>query len=466
MSQFLWVEDFGDVDIDATTTSVLGEILDHQNIPNNQFRLRKFLANQGVLLKLEFVEALEFIGDPEQLLRIDYIILDIWLPVDTTKNTSVETGEYLQTLLQRYHVEQQIACTQLEKMAGYQLYVELIMELGFPKEHILFCSNHAEELSSISKAFGEAKLKLPDIPTKQREEDIATVQTWVKNCRDNPYSKLRRGILNGCQYIQSLLNDPQQAVIQFSDFIKADNGRTITVQEMLDYLETLQNILPLRKPKHPQRLYKLFVRSLAHEWEAAQPHLVGKTQDGQLQAFGWIMKNVRNWAAHKHLFENLTEKEVAFLCLINLRAMFQLGSDEIMPFEKALLSLFGHPLSEEKMSTLITNNGLNLAKSYSLLKGRIRNDKDDAVTFAGMLNNLVNRGIISSEEMSHRLLQMFWHGLSWARVQNVTTSTGRHDGIENAGIWYTFQLHDYGSARPNSFLFQLARHIYLDSQLA
>lgn len=58
------------------------------------------------------------------------------------------------------------------------------------------------------------------------------------------------------------------------------------------------------------------------------------------------MKNVRNWAAHKNIFENLTEKEVAFLFLINMRSMFQLNA--ILPFEKALLSLFDNPLSYVK----------------------------------------------------------------------------------------------------------------------
>jgi len=468
MSQFLWVEDFGDVDVDATATSVFGGILANQSIPDNEFGLRKLLANQGVLLKLDFVEALEFIRNPEQLLRIDYIILDIWLPVDTTKNTTAETGEYLQTLLQRYHADTQTACKELEKMAGYQLYVELIMEIGFPKEHILFCSNHAEELSSIGKAFGEAKLKLPDILTKQKEEDIATVQTWVRERRENPYYVLRRGILNGCQYVQALLKEQPEAAIQFDEFVKTDNNsppRTISVPEMLDYLESLQNILPLRHPDHPQRLYKLFVRSLAFEWDVAQPYLVGRNQDGQLQAFGWIMKNVRNWAVHKNLFENLTEKEVAFLFLIDMRAMFQLEITETKFFEKALLSLFDSPLSQDEMLSIIKYKNLNLAKSYSSLKWKGRDDKDDVVTFVGMLNNLVNRDKISQDEISHSLFQMFWHGLSRARVNNVTTSTERHGKIENAGIWYTFQIHDYGSAHPNSFLFQLARHIYSESKL-
>jgi hypothetical protein len=127
MSQFLWVEDFGHADANTTITSVFGNILANQAIPDNKHQLKKLLANQGILLKLDFLEALEFIRHPEQLLSVDYIILDVWLAVDMTKKTSAETGEYLQTLLQRYHADKQTAGAQLEKMAGYQLYVELIM---------------------------------------------------------------------------------------------------------------------------------------------------------------------------------------------------------------------------------------------------------------------------------------------------------------------------------------------------
>jgi len=465
MSQFLWVEDFEEShSVKPYTDFVFGELLqdiDSKQRPTNKEEMRLLLEKRGVFLELTFADGLEFIYDDENLRKVDYIILDVRLAIEESAD---EDYKHLSDILKYYEKEEEPR-TELKMVAGYQLYIELIINLGFPKEHILLCSNHANHLQSLADAFDKARMRLPKIPTKE-ETDKAYVRKWVKEQHENPYSVLRRGIINGCQYIQSLLKDQQEAVIQFGEFFKTDNhSQPISVPDMLDYLESLQNILPLREPKHPLRLYKLFVRSLAHEWDAAKPHLLGRNQDGQLQAFGWIMKNVRNWAAHKNLFENLTEKEVVFLFLINMRTMFQLENAETKPFEKALLSLFSHPLSQDEMSALINNKSLNLAKSYSSLKRKVQNDKDDAVTFVGMLNNLVNRDKISQGEISHRLFQMFWHGLSRAKVNNVTTSTGRQGGIENAGIWYTFQIHDYGVAHPNSFIFQLARHIYSESQL-
>ena len=467
MSQFLWVEDFEENhSVKSHTDFVFGELLqdiESEQRPTDKEKMRFLLEELGVFLELTFADGLEFIYDPKNLLKVDYVILDVQLAIAESAD---EDYEHLPSILEYYEKEEEPR-TELKMVAGYQLYIELIINLGFPKEHILLCSNHANHLQSLADAFDKAKMRLPKIPTKE-DTDKNFVRQWVRERRENPYYVLRRGILNGCQYVQALLKEQPEAAIQFDEFVKTDNNsppRTISVPEMLDYLESLQNILPLRHPDHPQRLYKLFVRSLAFEWDVAQPYLVGRNQDGQLQAFGWIMKNVRNWAVHKNLFENLTEKEVAFLFLINMRAMFQLEITETKSFEKALLSLFDSPLSQNEMSSIIKYKNLNLAKSYSSLKWKGRDDKDDVVTFVGMLNNLVNRDKISQDEISHSLFQMFWHGLSRARVNNVTTSTERHGKIENAGIWYTFQIHDYGSAHPNSFLFQLARHIYSESKL-
>ncbi|HDN26708.1 MAG TPA: hypothetical protein ENG03_06360 [Thioploca sp.] len=119
---------------------------------------------------------------------------------------------------------------------------------------------------------------------------------------------LRRGIIEGCRHILSQLDShPAAEVIQFHQFIKRGNAEKM-VNDMRDYLTILQNFLPIRQPDDKQKRYnyKLFVRTLVHEWEAAEPSLIGQTKDQPLKMFGWIMKNVRNWAAHKSVFENLT----------------------------------------------------------------------------------------------------------------------------------------------------------------
>jgi hypothetical protein len=334
MSQFLWVEDFGhvDADIEATTTSVFGRILANQTIPDNKYKLRKFLASQGILLKLDFLEALEFIRNPEQLLGVDYIILDVWLPVETTKNLSAETGDYLQTLLQRYHADKQTACARLEKVAGYQLYVELIMEIGFPKEHILFCSNHAEELSSINKAFSEAKLQLPEIPTKQREADIATVQTWVKTCRENHYSVLRRGILNVLTHIKA---DNLQLTPPFAD--EDDPVDMPTFLTGLEYLlkHTLKE--PADTEKHS--LFRTVCDSLTKPFERFSKELLyrglyrGKNTEVEVKKEYLIPAYlVRNWIAHGVMNNPqmpLSTQDTAFIFMLVIKSLFDYSCFEV-----------------------------------------------------------------------------------------------------------------------------------------
>ncbi|QTA84440.1 Uncharacterized protein dnm_004360 [Desulfonema magnum] len=58
---------------------------------------------------------------------------------------------------------------------------------------------------------------------------------------------------------------------------------------------------------------------------------------------------------------------------------------------------------------------------------------------------------------------MFWHVLSPAKLSNVNRSPDRRLGGENVGVWYTFDLCDYGKENEDSFIFQLSRHIYKES---
>jgi hypothetical protein len=478
MSQFLWIEDFGNVEVDTATASVFGGIVGAQELPTTKYKLRKFIENYGVLLKLDFLEALEFIRNPEQLFRVDYIILDVWLPVDTTKNTTAKTREYLHTLLQRYNADEQTARAQLEKIAGYQLYVELVMEIGFPKEHILFCSNHAEELSFISKAFGEAKLKLPEILTKLREEDIAKVQTWVKERRKNPYYLLRRGIIEGCHYILSQLESrPATEVIKFDQFIEQENA-----SDMQAYLKILQNFLSIRQPEDKQTQYKLFVRTLVHEWDSAvHPDNLPRCNENDDKdcwqarrlntTFGWILKNARNWITHSTFLDDLSEPEVAFLFIIAMRAMFKLAPTT-EKYERMLFSLFNAE-NPDSMADKIgePKNYLSpvrifLAETYSDLKNKIfaENEKgakvNDAFYFNEMLNNLQNGKV--SHDYKRGLFQMFWHGLSPVRLhknpkdEKVSFVPPKTNMVRTN---YSFHYHDYG-AQKKGFLFDLACHIY------
>jgi len=346
---------------------------------------------------------------------------------------------------------------------GFYIYNNLIRQ-GFPDSHIGFLTGQNETVRWFDKRCEE--IFIPKPPSFEKTDpEFERLRNWLGDRQDN-YLILRRGIIEGCRYVLSLLKkDPADKVIRFNHFMSKKRTADSLVIDLTNYLTILMNFWPLRCPNNKQTHYELFVRTLSHDWENAKPSNLNQNLDDRplLHALGWIMKNARNWAAHRDVFESLGEQQVAFLFLVNMRSMFHLGPD-VLPFEKSLFRLFPQPLLESKLSKLIESNQLNLASSYSSLKEKVSTDKD-AVKFVNLLNHMVNENKVDKSEINHRLFQMFWHGLSSVRLQNATTSTDRKTGIENAGIWYTFNLHDYGRNNPEGFLFQLARHIYPESNL-
>ena len=306
MSHFLWIEDF-DNSPKATASNVLGSLFDDSYFSEDKRQLRKNLKQYGVFIELSFQDGLSFIR--QQLHKIDYVILDINLPAISEGDTINDAVLKLLTDFQAYQKqadekedEQLLTekCKELREIAGFYLYTELVVELGFPKDHILFCSNHGEEVTSIKKAFESAKIALPPIYEKANP----IVQQWVKTRYENPYSRLRRGIIEACQYLKTLPEDK----LRFDKFCKDGKNAFLDID---DYLATLENFLPLREPSDKKTLYKLFIRTLAHEWEdSVEPKAL---DDKGSRAFSRIMKLTRNWIAHNStaIFINLTEQDVA-----------------------------------------------------------------------------------------------------------------------------------------------------------
>jgi len=142
------------------------------------------------------------------------------------------------------------------------------------------------------------------------------------------------------------LKKPSTAAILINQFIKEED-RKFSIDDLKNYLEVLKNYLPLREPNQQEKynLYKLFIRTLSHEWEAAQ--IKGNT-------LAWIMKNTRNWITHNsNLFSELDEGIVAYLFMINMRTMFKLNDNELMSYEKRLFNLFDPEETENFIKKLV-----------------------------------------------------------------------------------------------------------------
>jgi hypothetical protein len=356
----------------------------------------------------------------------------------------------------------------IHEKGGFYIYNELIRQ-GFSYENICFLTAEGDTLSSFIAMSNEMSMPKPLYAFEKTDKGFKDIRNWLNNKHSDAYLTLRRGIITGCQYLLSRLTAPKPA-IPFGEFLKQDDEsplRTIAVPDMQDYLETLQNLLPLRQPENPQRLYKLFLRNLAHEWDAAYPDQLPRCEKGDKDCFqartvkytfGWIMKCARNWAAHTTVLDKLSEPQVAFLFILAMRAMFELP-DTCTKSENILLSLFektDHSTMTKIIGTTPMKTKLPLSRTYLEVKNQLfQSNSGDSLYFHTMLNNLLNNQV--PFDYVTGLFQMFWHGLSPVRLYERGTTI---DNNQNVVFKYSFWLNDYGINNEEGFLFELARSIY------
>ena len=454
MSYFLWIEDFENSP-NITTSEVFGGInVDEQQFSDHKQQLKKNLKELGIYIELSFQDGLGFIR--QNLEKIDYIILDIDLApyskgddINDDVLALLETFQGYKKSADETEDEQLLeqACKTLKVLAGYYLYTELVVELGFPKQHILFCSNHGENSISTREAFKAAKIALPKIHVKADPE----VQAWVKSCYENSYSRLRRGIIEGCNHVKKLVDDK----LYFNSYV--NKNEKIKPEDIHNYLEVIKNFLPLREPANKTDFYKLFVRTLSHEWEAADS--IRSDKNKKDASLAWIMRNTRHWITHNsNLFSELDEKMVAYLFIINLRVMFSSDDNNLQSYEKILLNLFAEDaLPEAQFKTQTVNKLIPISKAYLDINNIVLDEKlhginiQDAFYFNELANNiqLSSSSFRNDKQLFTKLLyQMFWLSTS-----NPYIDKSNKRNLLEIKFW------DFNYAEK-PYLTEIARHIF------
>ncbi|OUD15511.1 hypothetical protein [Thioflexithrix psekupsensis] len=479
-NRFLWVEDFGRGDPNATMNvkavikavfgGVIGEELNTLDIDDKYDAVDELAEHTkgNISLVLDFTKAIKFIRNPDELARIDYIILDI----------DLELGEFglledHARILSFYENKDE-----LQQKAGYQLYLELVMNLRFPKDRILFCSNHVREFKSIKDAIKEAKIPLSDdsIYTKA-PEDRVNIHAWIEK-RANPktnYDILRKGVFLACEKAEELIEaNPEN--IRFKKFIK--NAKTEEIlPEMQDYLNTLKTLLPVRE--WSGKKFKLFNRTLVHEWEdkANSDHLEDKN-DKFLFTLGEIMKCARNWSTHSREFDELTEAQMAFLFMVAMRAMFCFP-DELQDYEQLLLEIYEDKPDELDIGLLkqhLIDSYISTQERYSNILKRIKIDgfKDPKgnyfiATIKNMHYNefkyLQRLGDISEFKYLQGLIDIFWHGFSPVSLISDNSCDFKKDNNSvflECKYEYRFNVtaENYGKNQPDEFLWHFSRALW------
>ena len=485
MSHFLWIEDF-ESDIQATVDQVFGLA----DAPTAVQDLKAWLEDRGVTLKTTFFAALRFVRDPLRLSEIDYVVIDIDLkPYEDYELDDPESVAEIDSFLREkgYLREHRgdsqplgpawrAAVNELKKVAGYHIFTELLIEAGFPKRHILFCSNHGDQLNSITQAFAAAKLHPPVIHTKRDAE----VNRWILDKRADEYSVLRRGILRGCAAAEAMMDQDDGAALVFSLFFKREDepewppGPACPVY-VRDYLGSLTALLPLTAPRPAEQRkqrYRIFLHALSREWDnrAKVNHLQDKGT--YMAAYGTILKEVRNWTSHTQLLDDLSEADVAFIFMANLRAMFAFPP-ELQPHERLLLDLLGRAfgeVSEDLARELIGEDAperkLPLDRVYFETKrmlGERRSTDDNDPYYDQLIRELEKDTSNRVDERDRQfflqsLYRMFWFYPS--RMKRVKYGWAPSS---DSGTTTLFRYFDYSRNQQHSFAFHLARHILIRS---
>ncbi|WP_131655635.1 hypothetical protein [Methylocucumis oryzae] len=196
------------------------------------------------------------------------------------------------------------------------------------------------------EAYRRCRIEPPKAINKSLNEAKQHLNHWLENHERNDYLVLRRGIVEGCEFLKSHIEKDDDN-IKFRDFIKMENKQPtieIPTADIRNYLDTLAQFLPLLKQSDdPTIFYRLFLRTLVHEWEEnveakwlKEKHGNDLSKIRDIYTFGWLMKMTRNWVSHANLLEPLKPWLIAFLFIVNMRAMFKLPK-AIQPYEKILL---------------------------------------------------------------------------------------------------------------------------------
>jgi len=340
----LWIEDFGG-GLDpgtATLNLIFRDLIGFDNWDEDKLRLLSrpndlenfFKENSAfhcAFLCRHYSDYFEFKENNELAKKIDAVIIDIRLDNNVNFDLPIPNGFQEK---EKFHIN-----------AGFYIFNELV-HLGFPAEKMCFMTGEKNSFIGFKKQCGD--IYMPEVVGFEKSDaEYGRLRQWVKE-QESDYAILRRGIIEGCGFLQShIKNDDSN--IQFRDFIKIENNQpTIEIPstDIENYLDALSQFLAIKQPIAPADIniqYRLFLRTLVHEWEEnidpnsfKEKHGNDLSKIRDIYTFAWLMKMARNWVSHANLLEPLHPRIIAFLFLVNMRAMFKLPK-AIQPYERVLL---------------------------------------------------------------------------------------------------------------------------------
>lgn len=445
----LWIEDFGgNLNSGEDTLNLMfGNLLSFENWDEDELslldspkHLEKFTRDishlHWICLCRNYFDYREFKSKNDIINKIDAIIIDIRL--DFKIDYSLDIPSQYQDKI-KFH-----------QNAGFYIFNDLAY-LGFPVEKMCFMTGETGSLQEFQTQC--EKIYIPrSTAFEKKPTGYEGLKQWIDG-KNSDYMILRRGIIEGCQYAKKLVDND----LYFNEYVS--KREFITPNDIYSYLDVIERFLPLSEPIHKSDLYRLFIRTLSHEWESADN--INPSKEKKDSVFAWVMRNTRHWITHNsNLFSDLDEKIVAYLFILNIRAMFK-ADDTFQRHEEILLFLFsGDALTEQEFEINYKDRLIPISKAYLDLKNLVIDEKkkrvniQDAFYFTELANNIQLSD--SSLRADKQLFKMLLYQSFWLVTSNPHVSTGNKRNLLEIKFWEFNYI-------EKPYIRELARHIYKSS---
>ena len=451
MSSFLWVEDFEGGQYREFSYRLFGHALGLAAIDffDNELELKSFLKSKQIYLATNLAEGIDFIANEANLNTIDFVVLDIDLAL---MGVDISEGEELiKPLLSKWYNYNpndpneekafNAACDELKRVAGYHLYIDLVVNRRFPRDRILFCSNHGGYLKAIQESFSGAKIEPPTVLTKAD----TGLSDSIADFYADEYSKLRRIIISICNELTEALHFGQaEFTLQKYLYASEDN---FTASDGVYLLTILPLLLPpfLKDRREISVVYRQIVRTITQEFDKVD--YKNSSQFKRKLPYIRVLHSIRNWTSHDgKALNNLDESDVAYIVLLFLYLGFESKSKIYDDLKSKLFQLIGLnvEIKSSDLKSKIVSSFENVSRRGNDLSSEIRGDFCQAFHFSQKVNMLIQNSCLTSGEHEKFIYQIFWHNIVFVDDSG---------NISPQSIYFD----------NNKFLTELVRRIYVKS---
>jgi hypothetical protein len=450
MSSFLWVEDFEGGQYREFAYKVFGNALGltANDFFDNEIELKSFLDSKQIYLATNLAEGIEFINDEANLKKVDFVVLDIDLAL---MGTDISHDEVLiKPLLERWYnysttdanEEQSFnrACDELKRVAGYHLYIDLVVNRRFPRDRVLFCSNHGGYLKAIQESFSGARIEPPTVLTKADPNLNDSVAVFYSD----EYAKLRRIIISICDELVGALRFGQ-AEFALPKYLN-NTDKNLKDSDGAYLLSVLPLLLPpyLKGSGDISVIYRQFVRAITQEFDKVNykdsPHK-------QKHPYIRVLHSIRNWTSHdSKALNNLSEGDVAFIFSLFVEIGFLTKSKLLEGLESRLFECLGAyvEIDRNELKEKIIVSFEDVAQRGNSLPNELRSDFDQTPHFSQRVNMLIQNACLINGEHRKFIYRIFWHNIVYI---------DEYGNISQQSIYLD----------KNKYLNELTRRLYLES---